>query len=334
MSGARALSWRRFVKSESGSLLLEASMIMPLMLLLTVVLLAIGFIAYQRSEAVHHTFQWTERAAYVWKDSHKDPQTGAFSYNEMDDVYSAMLSEGLGWLGAAFRGFKQAEIRLPDLALSGQSLSGAKLLRSSHDIVPDFAGTGSYYNLLLEGEVRAQWSLGAGDGSPSSIFQAGNADFQASSYYADPVELLRNVDLITTYAAKLKERFAGPEEAVEQMKELLPKPPDKPKIESAAQAAAYLRFLMTGDKDRKKTPVGDRVVDVLDSDGIAHDAKYYVNSPGYKEQIQKDVELIRSGQVKGVVWHFFYIEKEGKYGASKAMLKALEENGIMVVYHR
>lgn len=325
----------RFFRNEEGSLVVESAMVMPLVLLFTIALLAAPVIAYLRTETIVRTFEWTERAAYVWKDSNKDPVTGAFSYVEMDDVYASMISEGLGWLGAAFRGFRQAEIQLPDQTLSGQKLPKAKLLRSAYPLDEAVTGTGSYYNRALEGEIRAVWNPALTTQSANAnFFRVGGKDVQASAYYSDPVEFLRNVDLVVTYASKLKERFSSPKTASEKIASVLPQQPDKPKIESAEQATLYLQKLMASSGAKMNVPLGKRIIDVLDSDGYAHDAKYTMNSTDYKKQIAKDAELIKSGKVKGVVWHFFYMEDKKKYSASKPMLKMLEENGIMVVYHR
>ncbi|MDF2923400.1 MAG: hypothetical protein K0R57_2314 [Paenibacillaceae bacterium] len=325
---------RRLAREDRGSFLIEASLTLPLLFLFTVVLLGVGLIAYQKSLFIQQSYEWSERTAYVWKDSHRDPVTGAFTYKNMDDIYATMISEGLGWLGASFNGFEQASIRLPDLRLSGQSLSAAKLLRSSRQQIPDISGQGSYYNRLLEGEVRARWMTeGAASDHSFLQFAPRTMNVEASSYYSDPVEFLRTADLIVTYAQKLKQRFFSPKEAVEELSGLLPKPAEKPQINSEAQAKLYLKQLLGSSGAELETSYGKRIIDVLDSDGIAHEAKYTINPSNIDEQILKDAELIRTGQVKGVVWHFFYAVRYKKYYATPALLKKLEENGIMVVYH-
>jgi hypothetical protein len=156
----------------------------------------------------------------------------------------------------------------------------------------------------------------------------------ASAYVADPVEFLRTVELVSTYAAKLKSRFASPEEASKALQQLLPGEAQPVSIDSEDQAAAYLQQLLNAKGEKLSTPYGERIIDVLDADGFAHEAKYNVNMSATKLQIEKDVELIRSGQVKGVVWHFFLLKKTGKYDTTPALLRELEENGIMVVYHQ
>jgi hypothetical protein len=326
---------RRFLRDEAGSLLIESSLIMPLMFLFTLVMLALGYLAYQKAALVQDAYEWSERTAYVWKDSHRDPVTGAFTYKELDDVYSSMISEKLGWLGASMSSFRQAGIELPDRTLTGQSLPGTKLLRSSEGLGSAIHGQGSYYNRVLEGEVRAEWNTSwAAIAKMYTSRQDQKLNAMASAFYSDPVELLRTVDIVRIYTNKLKERFSSPSDAAEELKQLLPGKPQAENINSEAKAKAYLRQLIGGSGREAETSYGRRVIDVLDTDGFAHEAKYTVNKSDVKLQIQKDAELIRTGKVKGVVWHFFALKSNGKFDTTPAMLKELEANGIMVVYHR
>ena len=79
--------------------------------------------------------------------------------------------------------------------------------------------------------------------------------------------------------------------------------------------------------------VGERrKIDVLDRDGIAHEAKYTLNAGDARQQLRKDAELMRRGEVKGVVWHFFRT-KNGSVSLSASLRKELERNGIVVIIH-
>jgi len=50
-------------------------------------------------------------------------------------------------------------------------------------------------------------------------------------------------------------------------------------------------------------------------------------------QIVKDAELLKAGDIKGAVWHFFRSPVTGKLGASQPLLDELAENGIKTVIH-
>ncbi len=325
----------RFCRNEAGSFHIESTLLMPVVFWFTLAMLGLGFLAYQKGDLLQSAYEWSERSAYVWKDSHKDAVTGAFVYQEMDDVYAGMVSEGLGWLSASLKGFRQAGISLPELKVTGQSLSGRKLLRSSQGLEGHISGEGAYFNRVLEGEVRADWSREWAAWVQNMMAPQGRMLQEgAGAYVADPVEFLRTVELVTTYASKLKSRFATPEDASKALRQLLPGEAQPADIQSEAQAKAYLQQLLHAKGTTISTPYGERIIDVLDADGFAHEAKYTVNKADTKLQIKKDAELIRSGKVKGVVWHFFLVKKTGKFDTTPALLRELEENGIMVVYHQ
>lgn len=325
---------REFGKDESGRVLIEASLTMPLILLCTVVFLAAGYTAYQRATMTQRVFEWTERAAYVWKDSHKDPVTGAFSYQEMDGIYGRMLSEGLGWMTATWNGFQQAELKLPARSVSGSKAPSAKLFRSSKESDRQWNGQVVYRNKLLEGELRAEWKPAGLDGGRTPVFfRTGPHPVRASAFIMDPVELLRTLDLVRTYTSKLKARFSTPSSAAEELRGLLPEEAARPVIRSEKQAKEYIRQMVGGASHKVTTSYGVRHIDVLDTDGIMHEAKYTVNKTDAKTQLKKDAELIRTGVVQGVVWHFFPLERTGQCDITPALRKELEANGILVVIH-
>ncbi len=77
-----------------------------------------------------------------------------------------------------------------------------------------------------------------------------------------------------------------------------------------------------------------RYVDQLVGD-VAHEAKtgYASLTKEIKEQIAKDVELIREGRIGSSVWHFFESPATLKKGPSGPLLSALQAAGIQVVIH-
>lgn len=90
-----------------------------------------------------------------------------------------------------------------------------------------------------------------------------------------------------------------------------------------------------GSQVPKKTDLGRRIIDVLDTSGIAHESKvgYVTLTKFVKKQIDKDYLLIigttgDAKEIKGAKWHFFKSDQTGKVGASKAVLKYLKTKGI------
>lgn len=84
-----------------------------------------------------------------------------------------------------------------------------------------------------------------------------------------------------------------------------------------------------------KTSHGVRYVDVL-KDGIAHEIKVgkVKWSEFYRNQILKDAELIKAGDITGAHWHFYPSEVTGKVGADLRILKMLEQNNIPYTIHQ
>lgn len=77
-----------------------------------------------------------------------------------------------------------------------------------------------------------------------------------------------------------------------------------------------------------KTAYGNRFVDRL-VNGVAHEAKAGLNvklTPSIRKQVLKDVDLINSGQVRDVHWHFFQ-------GAESKTLDFLSQHGIKYTVH-
>jgi hypothetical protein len=69
--------------------------------------------------------------------------------------------------------------------------------------------------------------------------------------------------------------------------------------------------------------MGKRYVDRL-VNGIAHEAKAGLNvklTSSIEQQILKDAELIKSGRIRGAIWHFFQ-------GVDSEVLDCLSQNGI------
>lgn len=83
-----------------------------------------------------------------------------------------------------------------------------------------------------------------------------------------------------------------------------------------------------------KTSEGGRYIDQLVG-GVANESKvgYTSLTKSISTQIAKDAELLKSGDIKGAVWHFFKSPVTGKVGASHPLLDELAKNGIKTVIH-
>ncbi|WP_409369204.1 hypothetical protein [Lysinibacillus sp. 38-6] len=111
----------------------------------------------------------------------------------------------------------------------------------------------------------------------------------------------------------------------------------KKSFSSGTAAEKYLETLVKSKEvhSRRNTDLGLRIIDVLDTSGIAHESKvgYVTLTKFVKKQIDKDYLLVKgttgdAKEIKGAKWHFFKSDQTGKVGASKAVLKYLKSKGI------
>lgn len=84
------------------------------------------------------------------------------------------------------------------------------------------------------------------------------------------------------------------------------------------------------------TTEGMRFVDRLTPGNIANEAKVgYTSLDSFtKTQVVKDIELMKTGVVNGVTWHFYTSPVTGMGGPSPGLLKMLNDADIKVVIHK
>jgi hypothetical protein len=326
---------RTLLHRQEGSLTVEAALVYPLVLLLTFLLLFITLSVWRTSELELRADAVAERAAYNWDNSYRGAVTGAYSVPQRDGLYWRL---SLGELSSLFRisGGSSGKLDLPAADQGKLTLSQKKLYRQAETLTGDIGGQLTYRNSLLERSVQV--SLQRQAGIPSflgGLLSDGRTHGMAESYIAEPAEFLRNLDLLTSYAARLHEYFSKKNElpSLDGFSEDKP----APYIDTEDKAKVYVQEIVNGKPQifDKNIAGKERQYDAIDPDGIAHDAKYYVNKIEALQQIKKDVELIKSGRIKGCVWHFFQVKKKNKGTDLTPALRAeLEKNGITIVIHQ
>ncbi|MDF2663940.1 MAG: hypothetical protein K0Q94_6731, partial [Paenibacillus sp.] len=212
----------------------------------------------------------------------------------------------------------------------------AKLLKAANELSDKLDGELTYRHGLIDREVTVR--LGQIGILPflSEQWAGTRMGAEVRSVVTEPVELIRNVDFVRTFVVRIKDLIAKP--AAEQVVTAEQPKHQKLVFGRAEEAAEYVRGVTGGSKVTVSTPNDrQRQLDALDADGLMHEVKlgYTSKSKDIESQIVKDVELMRqSTQVKGVVWHFFRKEKDGKIGPSKPLRTYLEKQGIIVVIHQ
>ncbi|SDH87626.1 MULTISPECIES: TadE/TadG family type IV pilus assembly protein [Paenibacillus] len=329
----------RFLRDPAGQIMLEASLALPAVFLATVLLLFLALFSYHQASLQYTTAMASERAAYIWDNSKKDPLTGAVKAGDNDGLYWRLTNDNVSHMFSFLLPMPSASVKLPLTPNNASADSGpqAKLVRAASTIAADEAqGELGYENFGVLRFVRA--ALHKPMHLPDfaqRLWGRANVSGASKSYVVDPAETIRLTDLTRTFIGEIQGRIK-PKDALAAMVEPKTSVKEKPLIDNEKKAAQYLRLLVSGtEKEIEVNPGTMRKIDALDAGGVAHQAYYTFNEKNLREvQMVKDAELLKKGtEVKGVVWHFFKPSKQDKVKLSPGLLRELERNGIVVVIH-
>lgn len=329
----------RFIRSDTGSYTLESSLIYPTIIVALVSIVFFSLFVYEQASLYHAAATAAERSAYTWDNSGKDWATGNVLPGQNDGLYWRTGSDGVSGMFSFGGDMGLRKVQLPiDVGSSSESGDGpeAKLLKAANELSDKLDGELTYRHGLIDREVTVR--LGQIGILPFLSKQWAGPRMRAEvrSVVTEPVELIRNVDFVRTFVVRIKDLIAKPD--AEQVVSVEQPEHRKLVFGRAEEAAEYVRGVTRGSKVTVSTPNDrQRQLDALDADGLMHEVKlgYTSKSKDIESQIVKDVELMKqSTQVKGVVWHFFRKEKDGKIGPSKPLRTYLEKQGIIVVIHQ
>ncbi|AWV32163.1 TadE family protein [Paenibacillus sp. FSL H7-0716] len=203
------------LKGDQGSFTIEASLLLPIVMFITMLLLFFCLYSYQKSMLLQVASGATERAAYNWDNSHKEV-SGSYMAGEYDSLYwrigdDALLTSLFG--GEA--GSAGVTIELPGEVSEKSDLPVLKLGHSSTMIPDNMPGTMRYTHNLTGRRVNAELnrllSLPVLD---SVLADEANPTVKALSIIVEPVEFIRTVDLMRYFGAKFKGGSEGSESAV------------------------------------------------------------------------------------------------------------------------
>jgi hypothetical protein len=319
---------RKWLRNEEGSFTIEASLVYPIVFLCTAALLFFSLWSFEKAYLQQLAAITVDRIAYNWDNSNKDLVTGAYEIHQNDGLYYRVSNDGIS---------QSSSISIPNI-ISPATLTGPK--RKLQNAVTRFPkginGILTFKNHLIERKVEAQLSrmitplplLKLWFGSSKTL------SAKSSAIVNEPVEFIRNTDLMLTYLPLIKQSMTD-KEAADTIRDKLQEASLNIIITSEAEASSYIQKLVHGHSIVMATEgTGEaRKIDALDPDGIAHEAKYTVNKKQAHQEILKDIELIQKGLIKGAVWHFFRIQKTGQLGLTPSLRKDLEDHGIIVVVH-
>jgi len=218
MRGIRSqgVFWRGLWSDASGALSVEASMVFPVVLLLTMVLVLYALYTAKLVLVHYGTSVLAERAAYNWPNSAAEWRTGAYPAGRHDGLYWRLAEDAvLQALFAAEGAARDAEVSFPQYGLptdQEQGLVARKLRRAAETAPPWLTGTVGWKNRLL---IRSVFAEASDPAAALSLrrFWNGVPEAQASvsALAVEPAEFVRSFELARYYTAKFKRQGGSAE---------------------------------------------------------------------------------------------------------------------------
>lgn len=201
------------LKKDEGSFTVEASLLLPIIMGIIMLLLFFSLYTYQKSMLLQIASAATERAAYNWENSNRATD-GAFQAGNYDPLYWRIGEDGLlsSLFGAGAEDGSSA-IMLPGDANGGGALPAVKLNRAAQMVPGGLQGEMRYaYGLTgrrISMELKRMLRLPVLD---HVLADGASPDVLARSFVTEPVEFIRTVDLMRYYGAKFKQGSTGAKE--------------------------------------------------------------------------------------------------------------------------
>lgn len=194
---------------------MEASLVLPIVLMVTVLLLFLCLYIYQQSMLVQASAGASERTAYSWDNSHKFAATGSVEQGQYDSLYWRLTDDNVvGTLFGLAGGDSTRSITLPQGEAEGGKLPELKMSKGGAAVPASMAGEMRYTNQLLIRKVTTSLNEQVSLTPLSRILDdGGQIKGSAQSIVVDPVEFIRSVDLMRYYGSKFQGGRNGTDKA-------------------------------------------------------------------------------------------------------------------------
>ncbi|MCU6710910.1 pilus assembly protein [Paenibacillus sp. J5C_2022] len=209
-----AESWRIWLAGDRGSYTLESAIVFPLLFAVVLLFLVLGLYLHQKVVVLYAAAITSERAAFAWDNSHRDPASGILLQPNYDGLYRRLGGDGalasmFGLAGEDGRTAVQWPVK-PGSSDENDGLTAQKLLRAARwmdgaelaykgEISYGVSGlTGAVVSRLVQPVAsKLPWEHGAMSEGPAAVY---------SGSVVDPVEFTRSVELVRYYTAKFGNR--------------------------------------------------------------------------------------------------------------------------------
>lgn len=164
-------------------------------------------------------------------------------------------------------------------------------------------------------------------------YKASKDNFKSTQTITDPIGLIRNVDVLGLYINRAEQILGNQSNILNRIRRISDNG-EPESFDTHASAADYLRNHVLGESKKLETPMGVRVIDAIDQQGVVHQAFLTFNETQLKIQLNKDKWLLQDGEnVNGVVWHFFKKTGSNQIGPSTSFVHFVQSFGVVVYIH-
>lgn len=194
---------------------MEASLVLPVVLMVTALLLFLCLYIYQQSMLVQASAAASERTAYSWDNSHKIAASGSVEQGRHDALYWRLTDDNVvGTLFGLAGGDSTRSITLPQGEAEGGKLPELKMSKGGTAVPSSMVGEMRYTNQLLIRKVTTSLNEQVSLTPISRILDdGGRIEVNSQSIVVDPVEFIRTVDLMRYYGSKFQGGRNGTDKA-------------------------------------------------------------------------------------------------------------------------
>ncbi|GFN32084.1 pilus assembly protein [Paenibacillus xylaniclasticus] len=204
---------RSLIRDSSGSYSLEATLVLPLILVIVIVMLLFAGYTYEKTVLYGAAVVSSERTAYLWDNSYRDALSGLVVEDQYDSLYWRIGEDGLlqSFFGLADNVSGDAKVLVGEVRAENEdrlessgTLAERKLARTS-TLLSDADG--------IQGEIRfvrnvmtrrITTTLQMSGEVPllNRLLGRSEPNSSASAIIVEPTEFIRTIDLLRYYTAK------------------------------------------------------------------------------------------------------------------------------------
>ncbi|WP_343045079.1 TadE family protein [Paenibacillus lemnae] len=199
--------WNR----QEGNFTIEASLVLPIVLITVSLLLFMCLYLYQKSFLLQASSAVSERSSFIWDNSHKEAVSGSVVPGLYDGLYWRLTDDHLiSGLFGLNNGKGGNSLQLPGGSFSEGDLAQVKMSKAALAVPSGMNGEMRYDHQLFIRRVYTQLSWPQVISPLDRAIPGGmKLTTLSQSVIVDPVEFIRTVELMRYYGSKFSKSGSG-----------------------------------------------------------------------------------------------------------------------------